>query len=110
MRIAFDPTHPGTKQRIDYYLSKFLRDGFDYIKLDFLSHGALEGIHYDTNVTTGMQAYNQGMQYLLNRLQGRMFISESMLPCFPYQYAHSRRIACDAFNSISEYRVYHELL
>ena len=25
-----------------------------------------------------------------------MFISESIAPLFPYQYAHSRRIACDA--------------
>src|SRR3984957_8787533 len=61
--LALDPTHPGTKQRMDYFASMFLEYGFDYIKLDFLSHGALEGVHYDTNVTTGIQAYNEGMQY-----------------------------------------------
>jgi hypothetical protein len=97
--LAMDPTHPGTRQRIDYYVNRFLNAGFDYIKLDFLSHGALEGVHHDPAVMTGIQAYNQGMQYLLGRLNGRMFISESIAPLFPYQYAHARRIACDAQNS-----------
>jgi hypothetical protein len=100
--LAMDPTHPGTKQRIDYYLNYFLSRGFDYIKLDFLSHGALEGIHADTNVMTGIQAYNQGMAYLRSQINGRMFISEAIAPIFPYQYAHSRRIACDAFSSIGD--------
>jgi alpha-galactosidase len=98
--LALDPTHIGTKQRIDYYINEFTNWGFDYVKLDFLSHGALEGIHYDTNVTTGIQAYNQGMQYVLNSIHGRMFISESIAPLFPYQYGHSRRIACDAETSL----------
>jgi hypothetical protein len=100
--LALDPTHPGTKQRMDYYASLFLEYGFDYIKLDFLSHGALEGVHYDTNVTTGIQAYNEGMQYLIKDLGSQMFISESIAPIFPYQYAHSRRIACDTSTYISE--------
>jgi autotransporter-associated beta strand protein len=98
--LAVDPTHPGTKEMNYYYVNLFINWGFDYVKLDFLSHGALEGVHYDTNVTTGIQAYNQGMQYVLNLINGRMFISESIAPLFPYQYGHSRRIACDAQNSL----------
>jgi autotransporter-associated beta strand protein len=97
--IALDPTHPGTQQMINYYINEFTNWGFDYIKLDFLSHGALEGVHHDTNVTTGIQAYNQGMEYVLNAINGHMFISESIAPLFPYQYGHSRRIACDAETS-----------
>ena len=96
---AVDPTHPGTKLRINYYLSMFTSLGFDFVKLDFLSHGALEGRHYDTTIQTGIQAYNQGMQYVLSRNNGRMFVSASISPLFPYQYAHSRRIACDAQTS-----------
>ena len=69
------------------------------MKLDFLSHGSLEGLHYDPSVTTGIQGYNQGMQYLRGKLGSKMFISESIAPIFPYQYAHSRRIACDAQQS-----------
>jgi autotransporter-associated beta strand protein len=97
--MAVDPTHPGTRQRINYYVNLFTNWGFDYVKMDFLSHGAQEGVHYDPNVRTGMQAYNQGMLYVLNRINGRMFISASIAPLFPYQYAHGRRIACDAQTS-----------
>jgi autotransporter-associated beta strand protein len=96
---AVDPTHPGTRQSINYSVNLFTNWGFDYVKMDFLSHGALEGVHYDPNVTTGIEAYNQGMQYVLNQINGRMFISESIAPLFPYQYAHSRRISCDAQTS-----------
>lgn len=100
--IALDPTHPGTRRRIDYYINMFKRYGFDYLKLDFLTHGALEGVHYDPNVTTGIQAYNQGMQYLLQDMGDQMFFSESIAPLFPYQYGHSRRIACDTSTYIRE--------
>ncbi len=98
--LALDPTHPGTKQRASYYINLFTNWGFDFVKLDFLSHGTFEGVHYDPNVTTGIQAYNQGMQYVFNAINGRMFISESIAPLFPYQYAHGRRIACDAQASL----------
>ena len=98
--LALDPTHPADKDLIDYYVNLYTNYGFDYIKLDFLSHGALEGVHYDTNVTTGIEAYNQGMSNVLQAINGRMFISESIAPLFPYQYADSRRIACDAQTSL----------
>ena len=97
--LAIDPTHPGTQGYIDYNAYWFASWGFDYVKLDFLSHGSLEGVHYNPNVATGIQAYNAGMQYLLNDLPSSMFISESIAPIFPYQYGHSRRIACDAQQS-----------
>jgi autotransporter-associated beta strand protein len=100
--IAMDPTHPGIRQRVDYYIGQFLSQGFDFVKLDFLSHGAMEGVHYDPTVTTGIQAYNQGMRYLFNKINGRMFISASIAPLFPYHYAHARRIACDTSHSISD--------
>ena len=100
--IALDPTHPGVKQMIAYQMNYFKSRGFEYLKLDFMTHGALEGVHYDTNVTTGIQAYNQGMQYLLSQNNGVMFLSESIAPIFPYQYAHSRRIYCDAAGSIGD--------
>jgi hypothetical protein len=97
--LAMDLTHPGTQQRINYYINEFTNWGFDCLKIDFLSHGALEGVHYDSNVTTGVEAFNEGMKYLFNQINGKMFISESIAPLFPYQYGHSRRIACDAYTS-----------
>ncbi|HXU79027.1 MAG TPA: immunoglobulin domain-containing protein, partial [Methylomirabilota bacterium] len=100
--IALDPTHPGFKQKAAYYLNYFKTRGFDFLKLDFLSHGALEGVHFDPGATTGIRAYNQGMQYLLTQNNGRMFLSEAISPIFPYQYAHARRIYCDAATSIGD--------
>lgn len=97
--IALDPTHPGTKDWIYNQITSFISYGFNFVKIDFLSHGALEGIHYDPNVTTGIEAYNEGMQFLRNEVNGSMFISESIAPLFPYQYADGRRIACDAYTS-----------
>ncbi|TAL04761.1 MAG: carbohydrate-binding protein [Verrucomicrobia bacterium] len=100
--IAIDPTHPGFKQMAAYYLNYFKTRGFEYLKLDFLTHGAMEGVHYDASVMTGIQAYNQGMQYLVTQNAGRMFLSESIAPVFPYRYAHARRIYCDAAASIDD--------
>jgi hypothetical protein len=42
--IAIDPTHPGFKQMTAYCLNDFESHGFSYLKLDFLTHGALEGV------------------------------------------------------------------
>ena len=105
-----DPTHPGTLERIDQNLKEFIDQGFDYIKLDFLTHGALEGKHHDPKVATGTEAYRIGMQRVVDGLSrkkaGRpIFISLSIAPMFPHGYGHSRRISCDVFSNIgaSEY-------
>jgi len=99
---AMDPTHPAIQQRIKYFADKFKKAGFEYLKLDFLTHGALEADSYfDKNVTTGMQAYNAGMKYVMEQMKG-MYITEAISPLFPTQYAHSRRIACDAWASMED--------
>ncbi len=93
---AVDPTNPATKTRVDYFIDTLKGYGFEYIKLDFLSHGALEStVRADPTVQTGIQAYNQGMKYVLDRIAGAMFVSESIAPLFPYQYGHARRVSCD---------------
>jgi hypothetical protein len=102
-----DPTHPGTQQRIDYYINKFKTMGFDYLKLDFLIHGALEGgskngTFYDTTVQTGTQAYSQAMKRVYTDVGTSMLIDESIAPIFPYQYAHTRRVAGDTYGSIED--------
>ena len=100
--IILDGTSPGVRQMNHYVMNYFASHGFDYVKIDFLPEGAVEGVHYDTNVTTGIQAYNQAMQYILSENAGRMFLSESIAPIFPYQYAHARRIYCDAAGNIND--------
>ncbi len=57
-----DPTHPGAALWIDWNLARFVRWGFDLIKLDFINAGALEGAHFDPQITTGIAAYNMGMR------------------------------------------------
>lgn len=101
-----DPTHPGTLARIDKTLAEFEADGYDFIKLDFVTHGALEGKHFDPKVQTGTQAYRVGMQHIVDRLKrSKMFVCLSIAPMFPHGYGHSRRISCDVFSNIgaSEY-------
>lgn len=100
---AIDPTHPAVQKRIDYFTGRFKRAGFEYIKIDFVTHGSLEAdSHYDPSVTTGMQAYNFGMDYFRRAIGDDFYITVAISPLFPSQYVHSRRIACDAFASISD--------
>jgi len=101
---ALDPTHPGTKKRIDYIVDKLKACGFKMIKIDFLGHAAAESdAYYDKNVTTGMQAYRMGMEYLVDRLDGQMLIYAAISPSLATgRYAHMRRIACDAWKTIKD--------
>jgi alpha-galactosidase len=105
--FAIDPTHPAALERIKQRLESFVELGFDYVKLDFLTHGAMEGIFHDSNVRTGIQAYNIGMAAICKTLAperiGRPFlINLSIAPLFPHGYAHSRRVSCDAFGTIDD--------
>jgi alpha-galactosidase len=100
--VAIDPTHPGARARIKYNIERFKALGFKYLKADFMAQGALEGDHYDKTVTTGLQAYNQGMKFLDECLGTNMYLNLAISPLFPTQYADSRRIACDAWGDISK--------
>lgn len=90
-----DPSHPGTKARTDFYMKQFEGMGFTYLKLDFLSHGALEGKHFDSRIQTGIEAYNAGMQRIVQDANDRIFLSLSIAPLFPSGYGHARRLSCD---------------
>ena len=97
---CLDPTHPAVKERITKMFAKFRSWGYEYIKLDFVNFGAIQAdSYYNPNITTAIQAYNEGFQHLLDAA-GDMFISLSIAPTFPYQYGNSRRISCDAWGTI----------
>ncbi|GGA30199.1 alpha-galactosidase [Paenibacillus physcomitrellae] len=105
--LPIDPTHPGALARIDWFTSKAIADGFEYIKLDFMAHGALEGRHYNPDITTGIAAYRYGLSYLADKLSPKkagkpFFIHLSIAPLFPYAFAHGRRISCDVFGEIGD--------
>jgi alpha-galactosidase len=101
---ALDPTHPGTQQRIALVIGKLKECGFEMIKIDFLGHAAIESIHfYNPKVTTGMQAYRIGMEYLVKQVSGKMLIYAAISPSMASgRYVHMRRIACDAFKSVKD--------
>ncbi|HTF43382.1 MAG TPA: hypothetical protein VK641_05770 [Terriglobales bacterium] len=99
--IAIDPSHPGAKARTTYFLKEFQRLGFEYLKLDFLSHGALEGAHHDSAIQTGIAAYNAGMKQIIDETGNRMFLSLSIAPLFPSGYGHARRLSCDTKGHMS---------
>jgi alpha-galactosidase len=99
---AIDPTHPAIEEQMKKTSELFRRCGFGYVKMDFMTHGALEADKwYNPEITTGIQAYNYGMK-LLDKYFGEMYINLSISPVFPAQYAQSRRIACDAWNKIKD--------
>ena len=101
--LAVDPTHPGTKLRMKHYIEKFKKWGYTYVKLDFINNGTLEAdAFYNPNVTTGTQAYNEGMQYLCDLCGDDLFMALSIAPVFPAQYGNSRRISCDTWGAMSE--------
>ncbi|GHU03720.1 alpha-galactosidase [Spirochaetia bacterium] len=107
---ALDPTHPGTIMRSKAQLDEWIDYGFSYAKLDFMAHGAIEGEYYNKDIKTGVQAYNYGMKQFLDYYhekfpKGDFFLSLSIAPMFPSQYAQARRVSCDAFGAMdsSEY-------
>jgi alpha-galactosidase len=100
--FAIDPTHPAIEAQMKKTSELFHRCGFEYVKMDFMTHGAMEADKWHkTEITTGIQAYNYGME-LLDKYFGDMFINLSISPAFPAHYAQSRRIACDAWNKIKD--------
>lgn len=99
---AIDPTHPAVEAMMKKTSELFHRTGFKYVKMDFMTHGAMEADKwYRPEITTGIQGYNYGMT-LLNKYFGDMYINLSISPIFPAHYAQSRRIACDAWNRIKD--------
>lgn len=98
---CMDPTHPGTIDRMKYFINKFKNLGFKYIKLDFMTNGAVEADYFhDRYTTTGTQAYNYGMQKLQEFCGEEMFLVLSIAPVFPANYTHARRISCDAWGEM----------
>lgn len=99
---ALDPTHPATKARIKKQVEEFNDWGYEFVKLDFMAHGAYEAdSHYNSDITTGTQAYNEGMKFINEIIDGKLWINLSIAPLFPANYANSRRIGCDAWADIN---------
>jgi alpha-galactosidase len=101
---AMDPTHPGTKDRIAYFVDRFKAAGFEMVKIDFLAHAAIEADGFNNNnLHTGMEAYREGMEFLIDELNGEFLVYAAISPNMATgPYAHMRRIACDSYKTIDE--------
>ena len=101
-----DVTHPLWEKYARAQIRNVLDLGFDYIKLDFLSHGAVEGVHHLKNYT-GRMALRHAYKILEDEIgqAGReIFVSLSIAPLFPYFLGNARRCCCDSFGHIEDTR------
>jgi alpha-galactosidase len=103
--FPIDPTHPYVREYIIKQLLKAKAIDAKFIKIDFLSAGALESTRrYDPAVRSGKQAYNYGMkmlQHLTDSILGPdIFITQAISPLFPHQYAHTRFLSTDVYSHL----------
>lgn len=100
--FVLDTTHPGGRALLDEQIDQVNAEGHDFLKLDFVSDGALEGAHFDPHVRTGLQAYQAAMRRIAERLRPDVFVSLSIAPLFPHQFAHARRLSCDVIGQLND--------
>jgi hypothetical protein len=105
--FPLDPTHPATRQSIIAQLQKAKAINATFLKIDFLTAGALESSsRWDPKVRTGMQAYNEGMmmlKHLIDSILGPdIFITQAISPMFPHQYAHTRFLSTDVYSHLRD--------
>lgn len=99
---SLDPTHPAVKDWNRRTFEKFRNWGFEFVKIDFLNNGSQEADSwYNPNITTGLQAYNYGMDYIKEFCGEEIMLDLSIAPIFPAK-AHARRIGCDAWGNLTE--------
>ncbi len=107
--IPIDITLHEAEENLRLTIRDLVETGFDYIKIDFLSHGAVEGERYDKSIRTGRQAMMRFYNILREEIDpekvGReIFIDLSIAPLFPAGYGHGRRCCCDAFGHHEDVR------
>ncbi len=103
--FPIDPTHPYVREYIIKQLLKAKAIDAKFLKIDFLSAGALESTRrYDPAIRSGKQAYNYGMkllQHLTDSILGPdIFITQAISPLFPHQYAHTRFLSTDVYSHL----------
>lgn len=104
--VPMDVTHPGWEQMTRTKLRRLFALGIDYLKIDFLSHGSVEGDHYRKGYT-GRMALNLAYRIMaeeINAAGREIFVSLSIAPLFPYFLGNARRCCCDTFGHHEDVR------
>ena len=83
--IPYDVTHPLWREMTRYKFDRFVAWDYDYVKVDFMTHGGMEGCHYDRDTATGRQAINRAYAFLDSLLDenGSEGLSSSASPSRP---------------------------
>lgn len=69
-----DCTHPGALEWIGQTFHRVFREwGFDYAKVDFLTHGAKPGLRFDSSATS-VEAYRRGLQVIRDAAGADRFV------------------------------------
>lgn len=104
--VPLDVTHPAWELMARTTMRRLIGLGIDYIKLDFLSHGSVEGAHYRKEYT-GRMALSHAYRVLaeeIDRAEREIFVSLSIAPLFPYFLGNARRSCCDTFGHHEDVR------
>ncbi|MDR1940502.1 MAG: hypothetical protein LBQ40_06920 [Clostridiales bacterium] len=105
---CLDPTHPIVLKRADDFFARLIAMGYEYVKMDFINDGSVEGTHYNADISTGMEAFNYGMKHIADYVGENsptpFFLNAAISPVFSGRYIHSRRISCDVFEKIDNTR------
>ena len=69
-----------------------------------MTHASIEADGFANNqLHTGMEAYQEGMKFLVDEIAGKMLVQAAISPNLATgPFVHVRRIACDAYTSIGE--------
>lgn len=105
--FPLDPTHPATRERILAELQKAKAINAKFLKIDFLSAGAMESsVRYNNNIRSGLEGYNYGMKMLKQLIDSilgpEIFITHAISPMFPHQYAHARFLSTDIYSHLRD--------
>lgn len=104
--VPLDVTHPMWEKMARAMIRRLTGLGIDYLKLDFLSHGSVEGAHYRKGYT-GRMALNLAYRILSEEIDAAkrdIFVSLSIAPLFPYFLGNARRSCCDTFGHHEDVR------
>ena len=107
--VPIDITFPWAEKYIRLTIRELIDQGFDFIKIDFLGHGSVEGARYDKSVRTGRQALKRFYDILNEEIDPAktkrpIFIDLSIAPLFPAGFGNGRRASCDAFGHHEDVR------
>lgn len=79
-RYVLDGSHPGVQAWLRELFARAVQEwGYDYLKLDFLHAGAVEGKRYDEQMT-GMEALRAGLRAIRSGAGSEAYIQQAIGP------------------------------